>query len=119
MTKTKIISTVENCVWKENTASIMVINSLYGTKHTYTGHFTYDYLSSHFVSGTVTGFSETTTGGELIWSLSGLNFSLSNYYPYASTYNEAGLRAALFAGSDTINAAPIRMFCTGMEATTN
>ena len=102
MTKTKIISTVENGVWKDYTASKMVIKSLYGTTHTYTGNFAYDYWSIHFVSGTVASFSETTTDGETIWSVSGLNFPLSKYYPYTPS-NEAGLRAALFAYGDTIN----------------
>jgi Ca2+-binding RTX toxin-like protein len=85
----------------QNVASLSTTSATFvspsNTVQTFVGNFAADFLS-----GTITGFSETHPQGGMWWEASGLNIPLASYYAYAAAGDIIGLRGFALRDRDTI-----------------
>lgn len=85
----------------ENIVSLSTVQATFlspaSTVQTFVGNFAADFLS-----GTITGYSETFPTGGMWWEASGLNLPLQSYYAYAAADDIIGLRGFALRDGDSI-----------------
>lgn len=85
----------------ENVVSLSTVQATFSspasTVQTFVGNFAADFLS-----GTITGYSETFPTGGMWWEASGLKLPLQSYYAYAAADDIIGLRGFALRDADSI-----------------